>query len=103
MSGNITSEHKEALKRLSQKQHHMTPEQVTEHLFANKALSLEERQKITSSAIVTEQNKALLNILENKKEWMYQCLLDGLERTGQKYAIEILSGGIYNVVFLNNR
>ena len=72
----------------------MTPEPVIEHLYSNKALSLEDTEKIRSKATKTEQTTAILETLEQHKEWVYYCLLDGLYRSGQGHVMDILNGGI---------
>ena len=92
----MTSEQKEALRRLKESQNIMNPMHVIEYLCSKKALSLEERETIQISQ--TDQSKTLLNKLEEKKEWVYHCLLEGLEKSQQSYVVDILTGGNYKSV-----
>ena len=92
--GDISDDHRDALQRLKMDSHYMNPEPVVEHLYSNKALSLEETEKIKANTTKTEQTKAILETLENYKDWVYYCLLDGLHRSSQGHVVDILSGGI---------
>ena len=90
---NISDEHKNALNELKQNIQYMNPEPVVEHLYSNKALSLEETEMIKSKDTKTEQSTALLETLEQHKDWVYYCLLDGLYRSSQGHVVDILNGG----------
>ena len=94
MTGNISDGHKDALNRLNENLHYMNPEPVIEYLYSNKALSLEEAERIKSKTTKTEQSTATLETLEEHKDWVYYCLLDGLYRSSQGHVVDILNGGI---------
>ena len=91
--GDLSDEHKDALHKLKQNQHYMNPEPVVEHLYSNKALTLEETEMKKSKATKTEQTTAILETLEQQKNWVFYCLLDGLYRSSQRHVIDILNGG----------
>ena len=101
MIGDLSVEHKDSLQKLKQNLHYMNPEPVVEHLYSNKALSLEETEKIRSKSTKTEQTKAILETLEQHKDWVYYCLLDGLYRSSQGHVVNILNGGIiiYMIIY----
>ena len=94
MIGDLSVEHKNSLQMLKQQLHYMNPEPVVEHLYSNKALSLEETERIKAKTTNTEQSTALLETLEQHKDWVYYCLLDGLYRSSQGHVVDILNGGI---------
>ena len=74
----LSDEHKDGLHRLKQNLHYMNPKPVVEHMYSNKALSLEETERIKAKATNTAQTTAILETLEQDKDWVYYCLLDGL-------------------------
>ena len=90
----ISDEHKDALNRLKENLRYINPEPLVEHLYSNKALSLEDTEKIRSKATKTEQSTAILETLEQHKDWVYYCLLDGLYISSQGHVVDILNGGI---------
>ena len=94
MIGDISNAHKEALNRLKENVQYINPEPVVEHLYSNKALSLEETEKIRCKATKTEHTRAILETLEQHKDWVYYCFLDGLYRSSQAHVVDILNGGI---------
>ena len=95
----ITDDHKDALNRLKENKHFLNPEPVVEHMYSNKALSLEETEKIKSKTTKTEQSMATLETLEQHKDWVYYCLLDGLYRSRQEHVVDILNGGINITIY----
>ena len=98
MACDITDDHKNALNKLKENLQYMTPEPVIEYLYSNEAFSLEETEKIRVKATKTEQTRAILETLEQHKDWVYYCLLDGLCRRSQEHVVDILSGGKYNTL-----
>ena len=94
MNCDISDEHKLALNRLKENLQYMNPEPVVEHLYSNYALSLEETERIKAKGTKTEQTTAILETLEQHKDWVYYCLLDGLYRSSQAHVVDILNGGI---------
>ena len=94
MTCGVSDEHKGALHRLKRNLNYMNPDPVVEHLYSNKALSLEEIETIKAKPTRTEQSIAILEILEEQKDWVYYCLLDGLYRSRQGHVVDILNGGI---------
>ena len=94
MTCGISDEHKDALHRLKENLNYMNPDPVVEHLYSNKALSLEEIETIKAKSTRTEQSIAILETLEERKDWVYYCLLDGLNKSCQGHVVDILSGGI---------
>ena len=100
MAGNISDEHKDALNRLTENLHYMNPEPVIEHLYSNKALSLEETERIKAKTTKTEQTTEIIETLEKLKAWVYYCLLDGLYRSSQGHVVDILNGGI--IIYMIN-
>ena len=94
MAGNISDEHKDAISRLKENLHYMNPEPVIEYLYSNKALTLEVTEIIKAKATKNEQSKAILETLEQHKDWVYYCLLDGLYRSSQGHVVDILNEGI---------
>ena len=94
MIGDLSVEHKDSLQMLKQNVHYMNPEPVVEHLYSNKALSLEETERIKVKTTKTEQSTAILETIEQHKDWVYYCLLDGLYRSSQAHVVDILNGGI---------
>ena len=94
MACGISDEHKDALHKLKGNLNYMNPDPVVEHLYSNKALSLEEIETIKAKSTRTEQSIAILETLEERKDWVYYCLLDGLHRSSQGHVVDILNGGI---------
>ena len=94
MIGDLSDKHKDALNRLKENLHYMNPEPVVEHLYSNKALSLEETERIKAKTTKTEQTTEILETLQKHKDWVYYCLLDGLYRSSQGHVMDILNGGI---------
>ena len=94
MTCSISDEHKDALHRLKGNLNYMNPDPVVEHLYSNEALSLEETESIKAKSTKTERSIALLETLEEHKDWVYYCLLDGLYRSSQAHVVDILNGGI---------
>ena len=87
------NEHKTALQRLRQKIKYFNPEPVVEHLYSKKALNLEQKETIQSKPTKTSKSTALLDIIEQKTDWVYYCLLDVLQETEQEHVVKILQGG----------
>ena len=100
MTLDISDEHKNALNRLKENLQYMTPEPVIEYLYSNKALSLEETEMIKSKATKTEQTTAILETLEQHRDWVHYCLLDGLFRSSQGHVMDILNGGIIIIYYI---
>ena len=85
----LSKEHRDSLQKLRQKLDEMNPEPVIEHLCKNKALSPMQELRIKDKS-KTEKNTTLLKILEQQKDWVYHCLVDGLKRSGQDQVLNIL-------------
>ena len=94
MNVDMSDDHRDALRKLKGNLHYLNPQPVIEHLYSHKALSLEETEEIKAKATKTEKSTAILETLEQNKDWVYYCLLDGLYRSRQEYVVDILSGGI---------
>ena len=93
LTGNISDDHKVALDRLKQNLHYMNPVPVVEYLYANKALSSEETEKIKANTTKNGKTTAILEKLEQDKDWVYYCLLDALHRSSQGHVLALLHGG----------
>ena len=91
----MTNQQKDALRTLQQNLFILNPKHVIEHLYARKAVTQEQRDRVTSKGTKTDQSRDLLNILEKQKGWVYCCFLEGLEKTEQRHVVDILGGGRY--------
>ena len=82
---------------------YLNPEPVVEHLYSKEVLNLEEKQSIQSKPTKASKSTALLDVMEQKADWVYSCLLDVLLETEQGHVIKILQGGIpcQNKIILN--
>ena len=89
----LTAEHKSALHRLRQSLKSLNPDPVVEHLYSKEAVTLEEKETINSKPTKTSKSTALLDVIEQKPDWVYCCLLDVLLETEQEHVIQILQGG----------
>ena len=86
-------EHHTAVQRLRLDLKYLNPEPVVEHLYSKGALTLEQKESIQSKPTKTSKNTALLDIIEQKPDWVYCCLLDVLLETEQEHVVKILKGG----------
>ena len=87
----LTSKHQEALQQLREKLDEMNPEPVIEHLHENKALSVMQQLSLVRVESKTERSSTLVKIiLEQQKEWVYQCMIDALKRSGQDDVLNLL-------------
>ena len=73
----------------------MNPEPVIEHLYENKALNVMQQLSLVKIKSKTEQSAKLIKILEQHKEWVYQCMIDALKRSGQAEVLNTLGDGKY--------
>ena len=98
----LSLEHREALQRLRLNQRFLNPEPVVQHLSAIDVLSMEEKESILAINTRTGQGQgqcqALLDVIEQKPDWVYSCLVNALHSTEQPHVVQILDGGVLQLL-----
>ena len=55
---------------------------------------MEQKESILAINTRTGQCQALMDVIEQKPDWVYPCLVNVLHSTEQPHVVQILDGGI---------
>ena len=95
MSMVLSDKHEAAINQLKIN-HQLNPDPVTEYLYSNQVLTSEQIEVIKSKPTKNAKSQKLLDMIsEPHKDWMYYCLLDVLDKTGQNHVTHSLMGSKY--------